>query len=73
MNESGQIAAECWDDIARHFPAVELDASIIMPNHLHGIIVILPPTAVTGAGVSKGAVAGKGVVEGQGAVTAPQR
>jgi REP element-mobilizing transposase RayT len=44
-----------------------------MPNHLHGIIFILPPTAVTDAGVSKGAVAGKGEIVGKGAVTAPQR
>jgi len=27
-------------DIPRHFPHVELDAFVIMPNHIHGIIVI---------------------------------
>ena len=71
MNESGQIAAECWDDMARHFPAVELDASIIMPNHLHGIVIILPHTAVTDASVSKGVVTSQGEIVGKGAVPRP--
>jgi putative transposase len=34
------IARACWIDIPGHFPQVELDEFIIMPNHLHGVIVI---------------------------------
>ena len=41
LNECGRIAASCWDEIAVHFPNVELDAFIVMPNHVHGIIVIV--------------------------------
>jgi len=37
---TGEIAQECWNEIPQHCPRATLDASIVMPNHLHGIIVI---------------------------------
>ena len=40
LSPEGRIAAEYWRDIPRHFPGVELDEWIVMPNHVHGIIVI---------------------------------
>jgi putative transposase len=40
LNEAGEIAQRCWENIPHHFPLVELDAFMIMPNHVHGIIVI---------------------------------
>ena len=36
----GQIANEYWQKIPEHFPFVILDEFQIMPNHVHGIIVI---------------------------------
>jgi REP element-mobilizing transposase RayT len=36
----GQIAEEHWRLIPEHFPHVELGAYVVMPNHVHGIIVI---------------------------------
>jgi REP element-mobilizing transposase RayT len=36
----GNVAMECWMEIPKHFPFVELDAFCVMPNHIHGIIVI---------------------------------
>jgi REP element-mobilizing transposase RayT len=36
----GTIAQECWNEIPRHFPCTALDVSVVMPNHLHGILVI---------------------------------
>lgn len=41
LNELGVVVQECWDEIPRHFPNVELDEFIVMPNHVHGIIVII--------------------------------
>jgi len=35
-----------WDKLAHKFPAVETDAFVIMPNHIHGIIIITEPDAV---------------------------
>jgi len=40
LNAFGKIADECWRAIPDHFPNVELGAYIVMPNHVHGIIVI---------------------------------
>ena len=41
LSSYGRIIQECWDAIPMHFPTVELDAFVIMPNHLHGIILIV--------------------------------
>ena len=40
LSDLGKIADECWRAIPEHFPFVELGAYVIMPNHVHGIIVI---------------------------------
>jgi putative transposase len=42
MNEYGQIVWACWKEIPLHFPHVELDAFVVMPNHVHGIIILAP-------------------------------
>jgi putative transposase len=41
----GEIALECWLDIPKHCPHVDLDAFIVMPNHIHGILVLVDDTA----------------------------
>ena len=43
LSEIGHIAQSCWQEIPKHFPFVILDAFIIMPNHVHGIVVIDKP------------------------------
>jgi len=40
LSAMGQVAEEHWRLIPEHFPQVELGAYVIMPNHVHGIIVI---------------------------------
>jgi REP element-mobilizing transposase RayT len=35
-----KIAEECWSEIPKHFPNVDTDVYVVMPNHLHGIIWI---------------------------------
>jgi putative transposase len=40
LSEMGHIARQSWEKIPIHFPNIELDEFIIMPNHLHGIIII---------------------------------
>jgi putative transposase len=42
LNECGMIATACWQDISKHFPSIALDIFIIMPNHVHGIVIIQP-------------------------------
>jgi REP element-mobilizing transposase RayT len=40
LNALGRIVVSCWAQIPVHFTHVELDAYRVMPNHLHGIILI---------------------------------
>jgi|SRR6185312_7516559 len=46
MTSIGEIAHKNWLDIPNHFPFVELDAFVVMPNHLHGILFINKPYKV---------------------------
>jgi putative transposase len=40
LNGASENVERCWQDIPEHFPHVELDKFVVMPNHVHGIIVI---------------------------------
>ena len=40
LSDMGNIAEQCWRGIPVHFPFVKLDEFVIMPNHVHGIIII---------------------------------
>jgi REP element-mobilizing transposase RayT len=40
LNEYGEFAKKCWLEIPIHFSHVILDEFIIMPNHIHGILII---------------------------------
>jgi REP element-mobilizing transposase RayT len=39
-NDVGEIAHKAWIEIPNHHKHVMLDEFIIMPNHVHGIIVL---------------------------------
>lgn len=40
LSSVGAVVKECWLAIPEHFPFVTLDEYVIMPNHVHGIIII---------------------------------
>ena len=40
FNEIGMLANEFWAEIPKHFPFVELGNYQVMPNHVHGILII---------------------------------
>lgn len=40
LSEIGTLANKYWLEIPIHFPYVELGAFVVMPNHVHGIIII---------------------------------
>lgn len=46
LNKFGNVAQCCWKQIPAHFANVELDEYIVMPNHVHGIVVIREMTNV---------------------------
>jgi REP element-mobilizing transposase RayT len=41
LTAAGMMAQECWFAIPDHYPDVELDAFVVMPNHVHGILVLI--------------------------------
>jgi REP element-mobilizing transposase RayT len=46
LSQSGQLVEQTWLEIPLHFPRVMLDAYVIMPNHVHGILNINDDRAV---------------------------
>jgi len=40
MSNLGQAAYQYWSDIPQHHNNTEIDEFVVMPNHIHGIIVI---------------------------------
>lgn len=36
----GEWAQRCWDAIPQHMPHVDVGEFVVMPNHVHGIVVI---------------------------------
>lgn len=55
LNANGNIVRSSWDDLSRHYANVQLDAFVVMPNHIHGIILLTGDDARVGAGRLVGA------------------
>ena len=49
LNDAGRVVKKCWVNISDHFPNMELDEFVVMPNHVHGIIIITETNANVGA------------------------
>jgi putative transposase len=50
LSEPGQIANKLWYELPKHFSFVSLDEFVVMPNHVHGIVIINTKSELTGAG-----------------------
>lgn len=40
-NDRGGLIQAVWDELPDHYPGVECDAFVVMPNHIHGVIVLV--------------------------------
>jgi putative transposase len=40
LSPIGEIVERNWHDIPARFPGIALDAFVVMPNHIHGIITV---------------------------------
>ncbi len=49
LSHHGESVQRAWDSLSDHYPHVDLDAFIIMPNHIHGVIVLSEATQHTAA------------------------
>ncbi|GIV04335.1 MAG: hypothetical protein KatS3mg015_3165 [Fimbriimonadales bacterium] len=47
LNDAGRMVADQWQSLPRRFRDLELDAFVIMPNHLHGILLVTRTFPVT--------------------------
>ncbi len=52
LSSIGKIANQYWRVISKHFSFVNLDEFIVMPNHIHGIIIIDKTASVGASAVS---------------------
>ena len=48
LNRAGHVVQVEWQRLPEHFPDARLDAFVIMPNHVHGVIVIGDGSGATG-------------------------
>jgi len=51
LNDAGRMVLAEWNRLPERFPRVVLDAFVVMPNHVHGILVITDPAPTVGATV----------------------
>ena len=40
LNDAGKMIEKYWREIPKKYPNIILDAFVIMPNHVHGILII---------------------------------
>ena len=41
LNDAGERTKQCWFELKNRFTNIELDEFVIMPNYIHGIIIIM--------------------------------
>jgi putative transposase len=56
LNRRGEMVERTWRQLAECYPGVEVDAFVVMPNHAHGIIVLVGagPCACPDSGQPRG-------------------
>jgi len=52
LSAAGQIVWQVWLSLPSHFPWVELDRMVVMPDHVHGIVRINRSPAACGPGLA---------------------
>jgi putative transposase len=56
LNALGEMVDACWQRLPLHRPNLTLDAFVVMPNHVHGILILSHPSG-------RGAALGQGLVD----------
>lgn len=41
LNEAGEMVRRVWTEIPTHYPGVNLGEFIVMPNHIHGVVILV--------------------------------
>jgi len=70
LSEAGVIVLSAWKDLTNHYFHVQLDNFVIMPNHIHGIVIL---TDTTRYQISENAAVSHNIPVGAGSEPAPTR
>lgn len=65
LNDAGRMVAAEWDALCTRSINIDLDAFVVMPNHIHGVIVVTGTTGKIGTDGSKTATVGAPLVGAQ--------
>ena len=69
LNDAGRMVQTVWNELPAHYPGVAIDAFVVMPDHIHGVVWLCDPV---GAGPRAcPVVGGNGGGEGQAQGPAP--
>lgn len=60
VNNAGELIRNVWNELPARFPCLLLDEFVVMPNHVHGILLI-KSTPIVGAPL---VAPGKGQAQG---------
>jgi REP element-mobilizing transposase RayT len=44
LNPIGQMVEEAWQQLPSHYSGVEVDIFKVMPDHFHGLVILVDPT-----------------------------
>ena len=64
LNAAGQIVQHAWCHLPNHYPHVELDAFVVMPNHVHMVVMLTQGNELVGAGLKPALVHGSAPTSG---------
>jgi putative transposase len=56
LSAAGQMIEEVWAGLPMRFPTIVLDAFVVMPDHLHGVLILSDETGEPNAGAEVGNV-----------------
>ena len=52
LNNAGQMVETVWNELPKFYPRISTDAFQIIPNHIHGTIVITRSDAISSVGAT---------------------
>jgi REP element-mobilizing transposase RayT len=52
LNPYGEVVQKCWQDLQNHYAGINNEFFIVMPNHVHGIVVITNTNRRSGSYIS---------------------
>ena len=54
LNGFGRAVQSVWDGLPKYYGNLTLDAFVVMPNHIHGILILNDVSGVVGPGLRPG-------------------